>query len=421
MARGLFRLTVKEVSALKKEGRYCDGGGLYLCVREGGSRQWEFRFRWGGVRKVIGFGGLPDVSLATARDAAAVARGQIKSGIDPQEARRANKVRVETDVPTFGVLADEYLESVVSSFKNAAHRANWMRSLKVQAKPIRNKRVDQIDLDDVIATLKPYWISRPETGRKLRGRIEKIFDVARVRKHRTTENPAAWTGHLELMLPVQDKTKKHHKAVPWQAIPEFMAKLRKRYGVGAACLEYTILTAARTQESLFAEPGEVSADGVVWKVPETRMKRHVEHSVPLSRDALQVWKQNARADQKFVFRSQDGVSAMSENSMLAVLRDMNVDATVHGFRSSFRDWAGEATDYPRELAEMALSHVVGNEVELAYRRGQAVERRRQLMEDWAAYCRSWDGVSSSLPGVTVPGKRVAGDLARDDRVLAVGE
>ncbi len=407
------RLTLEKVAGLTKPGRYCDGGGLYLCVRNGGSRQWEFRFRWGKARKVVGLGGFPAVSLAAAREAAVTAREQLRSGVDPLDHRRTKMAEAEVHIPTFGVVADEYLATMEPSWKNRTHRANWRRSLKVQAKPLRSMRVDLIDSDDVVRTLMPYWQSRPETGRRLRGRVERILDVARAKKYRSDENPAAWTGHLQLRLPEQKGRRGHYKAVPWQAIPEFMASLRLRDGVVAACLEFTILTAGRSSETRFSETGEVGYDGRVWIVPAERMKRGVEHGVPLSRDALKLWKRYEHAERKIVFRASDG-EPMSENAMLAVIKDMKVDATVHGFRSSFRDWAGEATDYPRELAEMALSHVVGNEVELAYRRGQAIERRRQLMEDWAAYCRSWNGISGPVPLPRLaPAKSVP--RASDDR------
>ena len=377
------KLTARKVETAKP-GKYGDGEGLQLAVSASGARKWVLRFQWRGRPREMGLGAFPLVSLEHARDAAREARKLAKAGIDPIADNKREKA-----VPTFGELADTVAADLSEGFRNEKHKAQWKMTLTVYAKPLRAMSVDAIETADVLAVLKPLWTAKPETASRLRGRIEKVLNAAKAKGFRSGENPAAWRGHLENLLPKQSMlTRGHHAAMPYADVPTFINKLRERDATAALALEFTILTAARTGEALEADWSEFDLDANVWTVPAVRMKPGRVHRVPLSERAVEILRglEKERVS-RFVFPGQKADRPLSGMSMEMVLRRMKVEnATVHGFRSSFRDWAGNETPFPRDLAETALSHVIGDKAEQAYRRGDALEKRRALMEAWANYC-----------------------------------
>jgi integrase len=375
-----------------KPGRHADGGGLYLVIDKGGAKRWVFLFRWNGKLKEMGLGGLGSVKLARARELAAEARALIATGQNPIEVRRRSR-----PVPTFGESADNFIASMSSKWRNPKHRAQWVMTLTVYAKPLRALPVDAIETAHVLAVLKPIWTMKPETAARLRGRIERVLDAAKALGFRTGENPAAWRGNLANLLPhVQRLSRGHHAAMPYAEVPAFLARLRERPGVAGLALEFTVVTAARTGEVLGARWNEIDPDKDLWIVPASRMKGGREHRVPLSSRAREILARAAElgtsdAADAFVFPGQRPGRALSAMAMEMMLRRMKVaGVTVHGFRSAFRDWAGEETSVPREIAEAALAHVVGDETERAYRRGDALAKRRELMEQWEEHLRATD-------------------------------
>lgn len=386
MARAINRLTARTVASLKTPGRHADGGGLYLQVDASLAKRWVFVFQWHGQRKEMGLGSAVTVSLADARDAAATARKLVQGGTNPINARKTERAG-----ETFGDVADDVIASLLPSLTNARHQAQWRTSLETTAKALRAKRVDEVTTDDVLAVLRPIWTRTPETASRVRARIERVFDAARAKGLRSGENPARWRGHLDALLPKRHKlTRGHHAAMPFDAVPKFMTALRVRQAVAARALEFTILTAARTGETLGMRWCEVDEKEAVWTVPAARMKARVAHRVPLTPEALAVLAKvrplRAKAHDALVFPGQRG-GQLSQMSMMMLMRRMEQDAyTVHGFRSSFRDWAGDCTNFARELIEASLAHTVGNAVERAYRRSDAFAKRRRLMEAWAGYC-----------------------------------
>jgi integrase len=386
MARALHKLTARRVATLIEPGRHGDGGGLYLSISKDGRRRWIFLFRRQGKLREMGLGAARDVSLADARAKADAARKQVAESLDPIVERE----RVKVAVPTFGEAADSLITAIESQIRNAKHVAQWRMTLREYAAPLRNKPVDQISTEDVLAVLRPIWQTKAETASRLRGRIERVLDAAKAQGHRSGENPAAWRGHLALLLPKRHKLQRgHHAAMPFGEVPAFIAQLRIREAVAARALEFLILTAARTGEVLGATWEEFDPDAKVWTVPAQRMKAAREHRVPLSPRASDILVQMAefgRAPGKYVFPSTKLGRPLSVMAMDMLLRRLDQDVTVHGFRSSFRDWCGELSTFPREVAEAALAHVVGDATERAYRRGDALDKRRPLMEAWATYC-----------------------------------
>lgn len=389
MAKVLNRLSARGVEAIKTIGLHPDGGGLYLSTKNGG-RRWVFIFRWNGKRKDMGLGSARDVSLARARQLAEEARAALAAGVNPIDSRKRERSAARATQLTFGVFSETYIASVEAGWKNEVHRQQWRNSLRDHAKALKNMPIGEIDTDDVLAVLRPVWLDKPETASRVRGRIEKILDAAKVLGHRPRDsmNPAAWRGHLALLLPKQPKlTRGNHAALPFVDAPAFMQLLRQRPALSARCLEFTILTAARSGEALGATWGEIDLAKATWTVPAERMKAGVEHVVPLSEPATKLLKAiqptNAAPSSK-VFAV--GGAARSNMAMSMLLRRMGrQDITVHGFRSTFRDWAGDATDFPREVVEAALAHTIQNKAERAYRRGSAIEKRRALMIAWADY------------------------------------
>jgi integrase len=379
------RLTARKVETAKP-GIYLDGQGLRLIVGATGSRKWVFRFMRRGRSQEMGLGGA-NVSLAMARERAADARKMIVAGQNPIDGARLAKV----GRPTFGQVADDFLAAKQSEWRNAKHRAQWEMTLQRYAAPLRSRPVDEIDTTAVLEVLQPVWTSTPETASRLRGRIETVLDAARARgligQHEA--NPARWRGHLDKLLPKRQKlTRGHHAAMPFSDVPQFVASLRKRDAMAALALEFTILTAARTNEALGARWDEIDFKQGVWTVPAGRMKGGRVHRVALSGRALSVLKKlDAARTGEYVFPGGRPGKPLSGMAMEMILRRMKTDnVTVHGFRSSFRDWCGEVSTFPREVAEAALAHVSGDQTERAYRRGDALEKRHALMEAWASYC-----------------------------------
>jgi integrase len=376
-------LTARKVETAKP-GRYGDGANLYLVVSKTGARKWVLRFTWRGTPKEMGLGSATNVSLADARDRAANARRKIAQGINPIEARKR-----ASGIPTFGEVADDVCQSLSEGFRNEKHKAQWKSTLKSYAGPLRAKPVDTIGTDDVLAVLKPIWTVKPETASRVRGRIEKVLDAAKAKGFRNGENPARWRGHLDHLLPRRSKLARgHHAAMPYEDVAGFITKLRKREATAGLALELCILTAARSGEILGMQWSEIDFDKEVWTVPANRMKAGREHRVPLSPRVVAILRQLEELKAgEFVFPGQARNKPLSNMAMEMMLRRMNIqDATVHGFRSSFRDWAGNVSNFPREVVETALAHVVGDKAEQAYRRGDALEKRRKLMEAWSAYC-----------------------------------
>jgi integrase len=336
-----------------------------------------------GKRREMGLGAYPSVGLAKARTVAAACREAVADGRDPIAER---KVETPTE-PTFGECADRYIASMQDQWRNAKHQYQWRTTLGAYCEPIRATRVSQIGTDEVLAVLEPIWATKTETASRLRGRIERVLDFARARGWRSGENPARWRGHLQNILPSPKKAVTHLRAMPYAEVPEFLVRVRAAEAMAARCLEFTILTAARTGEALGATWAEIDLERAIWTVPGRRMKGGKEHRVPLSPRVIELLEAlRALRIGDLVFPGQRDGRPLSNMAMNMFLRRLKADVTVHGFRSAFRDWCGEETDFPREVAEQALAHIVGNEVERAYRRGDALSKRRELMEEWTKYC-----------------------------------
>ncbi len=400
MARKANRLTARTVATITKPGRHADGNGLYLIVDKSGAKRWAFIFRHKNpfgrknTLREMGLGGLSRVSLADARERAAECRRVLASGRNPIEVRREGDAALRSAGVTFGSFADELVESLKPGFRNARHAAQWEMTLRVYAAPLRPMRLDDIDTDDILSVLKPLWQSTPETASRLRGRIERVLDAAKARGLRGGENPARWRGHLNRILPVRQKiTRGHHAAMDYRDVPDFVGDLRALDGISARALEWTILTAARTGETLGMRWDEIDRENQIWTVPAARTKGGRTHRVPLTSRMLKILDEmEAIRSNSFVFPGQKRDCPLSSLALVMQLRRMKAEnATVHGFRSSFRDWAAEETSFPWEIAEAALAHVVGDATERAYRRGDALEKRRKLMQAWADYCMASSG------------------------------
>lgn len=379
-----------------KPGRYADGGGLHLLVKDSGARSWVYRFMLGGKSRDVGLGaaGLGGISLAAARDARDALRIKVKAGTDPLEERqrKAADAIAEAQIAkvagiTFKSVSEIYMESNWDSWRNDKHRHQWKSTMATYVYPvIGDLPVAEVGTTHVLQILEPMWRSKSETASRVRGRIETILDAAKARGYREGENPARWRGHIAQILPARARlTRGHHKAMPYESIPEFLAALQQREAIAALALEFTILTAARTGEVIGAKWDEIDLDKAVWTIPANRMKAGKEHRVPLSLRAVEILKSTRELRKEGLFPAVRG-GALSGMAMAMLLRRIGVDVTVHGFRSSFRDWCAECTGYAHEVAEMALAHTIDNKVERAYRRGDLFEKRRRLMDDWAAYC-----------------------------------
>ncbi|MDF2797314.1 MAG: integrase family protein [Devosia sp.] len=388
MARVSKRLSARAVATITEPGLHADGDGLYLVVDSRGSKRWSFIFQWQRKRTEMGLGRLSDVSLANAREAVIDARRLVREGVSPIHARKLAQSEREAPEHTFGSFADELVATMESGFRNAKHKAQWKMTLTVYAAPIRNLPLDAIGTHEVLACLTPLWTTKAETASRLRGRIERVLDAAKAKGLRTGENPARWRGHLDKLLPKRQKlTRGHHKALPYPEVPAFAARLRSLSSSSALALEWTILAACRSGETLGARLGEVDRDAKVWTIPADRMKAGRPHRVPITNRMLEILDAVGplRGDNPYLFPGSSVRRPLSSMALAMQLRRMKVEVTVHGFRSSFRDWVGEETDFASEIAEAALAHVVGDATERAYRRGDALERRRALMEAWGQY------------------------------------
>ncbi len=362
-------------------GRHGDGRGLFLYVKPSGARSWVLRYQVQGRRRDLGLGAYPDVTLAMARERATEARRLIAEGEDPIAKKRQAKPK------TFREAALELIESKRPGWKNAKHAAQWTSTLEAYVFPkIGQVQVAKVETADVIGALTPIWSEKPETANRVRQRMEAVLDYASALGIRTGDNPARWRGHLDHLLPKPKKVRavKHHPALPHAEIADFMEQLSTREGVAARALAFTILTAARSGETRGATWAEIDLEGKLWAVPANRMKAGKEHRIPLSEATLALIGER-RADDQFIFESEAKPGKpISDMSMTAVLRRMNrEDITVHGFRSTFRDWAGETTSFPREVIEAALAHGIKDKAEAAYARSDLFEKRRKLMEAWA--------------------------------------
>jgi len=407
MGRATNKLSAKFVERKDLEpGLYGDGGGLYLQVSPRGDQRevtkaWVFRFMIQGRARKMGLGEVGRIRLADARKKAYAAYLRVKDGIDPIEERNARKAALATEkakAMTFSDCAKGYIDAHQSGWKSRKHAKQWERTLETYAYPlIGSLPVTTVDEAHIIKILQPIWTSKTETASRVRGRIEKVLDRAKVLKLRTGENPARWTGHLDQLLPkrAQVAPVEHHAALPYADLPSFMAKLRERDSISARALEFTILTGARTGDTIGAQWVEIDSREMLWTVPAARLKgkkggRKRDHFVPLSDRALAILADLPR-EGAYVFPGGKVDKGLSNMAMAESLKEMGYSAevaTVHGFRSTFKDWCSEQTGYPNEMSEMALSHTVSDKVEAAYRRGDMREKRRRLMQDWADYCAS---------------------------------
>jgi integrase len=406
MARRVGKLTALKVGRALPAGMYADGAGLYLQVTGTGAKSWIYRYSIRGKAREMGLGSLSAVSVADARTRAAACRALRQDGVDPIEARKADRAQAALDdakAITFKEAAQRYIAAHRAGWKNPKHAPLWENTLAAYAEPVIGKiSVQAVDTGLVLKVLEPIWRIKPETAGRVRGRIEVILDWAKSRGLRQGENPARWRGHLQYQLPARSKVRrvKHHPALPYAELPGFMAELREQEGVGARALEFTVLTAARTGEIIGAKGNEANTAEKLWTVPAERMKAGKEHRVPLSGRALTILRDVTAlqtGDDAFIFGRGKLGKPLSNMTMAAVLRRMGyANVTVHGFRSTFRDWAAERTNFPNEVVEMALAHAVSNRVEAAYRRGDLFEKRRRLMAEWSTFCNTPTAASATV-------------------------
>ncbi|MBX8826261.1 site-specific integrase [Ochrobactrum sp. SFR4] len=403
MTRTINKLSAAKVAKETSPGLYGDGGGLWLQVtkstaktaKEGYvNKSWLFRYMLLGKARYMGLGNLNTFSLSEARERARRARQLVADGIDPVEARRAKKAEIQADKAkrvTFSEAAKKYIAAHRAGWKNEKHAVQWQSTIDTYAaRVIGDLRVEDVEIGHIIKVLEPIWTIKAETASRLRGRIESILDWATVRGFRKGENPARWRGHLDKLLPARSKVAKvkHQPALSYTALPDFMKRLRNMDSISARALEFTILTAARTGETIGARRSEIDMSAKIWTIPPERMKSGREHRVPLTDRAIEIIQMmpSEGYGDSFVFPGARKGKGLSNMAMLELLKGVEESVTVHGFRSSFRDWAGEKTNFPRDLAEVALAHVLADKTEAAYRRGDALERRRRLMLAWERYC-----------------------------------
>lgn len=410
-------LTPVAVSKKAKPGRYADGGGLYLQVSPSKTKAWLFRFMLAGRAREMGLGPVDIVTLAEARETARGCRKLLLAGIDPIEARREEKLKsraATAKLITFRQCAEKYIAAHEASWRNDKHRQQWKSTLETYAYPtIGDLAVAEVNTALVVGIVEPLWNSKPETAGRVRGRVESVLDWAKVREYRDGENPARWKGHLDQLLPKRSKVARirHHPALPYSDLPNFMEELRARPGLTARALEFTILTIARTGAAIGATRDEVDVEGRVWTVPPERTGAKITgdapkpRRVPLSDRAVAILKGLPREyGNPHVFIGAKAGQPLSNMAMLELMREMRPGFVPHGFRSTFKDWCSETTNYPNEVSEAALWHVVADKVEAAYRRGELFEKRRRLMTEWARYCESKPRSKSS---VTTIGRRDA--------------
>jgi integrase len=418
LSNALTPLTVKNA----KPGRYADGGGLQLLVKEPsaeavknakpgtpavGARAWVYRYMLKGRSRDMGLGpaaGPGAVALTKARDLADDLRKLVKAGIDPLDLREQSAAEAAAAAQaatiagiTFKSVAETYIGSNEASWRTETHRQQWRNTLASYVYPVIGELpVADIGTAHVLTILEPIWQGKPETASRIRGRIETVLDAAKARGYRDGENPARWRGHIQQILPARSRLSRgHHKAMSYEALPAFVAQLREREAMAALALEFVILTASRTSEVLGATWSEIDLEKAIWTIPANRMKAGKEHRVPLSPRVVEILEHVKPLNKLNLFPSDEG-SKLSTMAMAMLLRRMKQDCTVHGFRSAFRDWAAECTGFSHEVCEMALAHVIGNKAEAAYRRGDLFEKRRKLMEAWATRCSTIDAAGDNV-------------------------
>jgi len=381
-------------------GLYADGNGLYLQVSSFNTKAWIFRFMLSGRARKMGLGDLEQVSLKDARKLAQAQRLIVIEGRDPIEERKARKLALVAEreaqkakATTFKQAAEAYIKANQAGWKSAKHASQWEATLETYAYPtIGSLPVALVDRNHVMKILEPIWTTKTETASRVRGRIEKILDRAKAMGLRDGENPARWTGHLDQLLPRKSQVApvEHFAALPYKQLPAFMAKLRKRDGISARALEFTILNITRTANTIGAKWSQIDASEKTWTIPGELMKgkkgkRRPDHVIPLSDRSLAILADLPR-EGEFIFPGAKEGAGLSNMAMAETLKEMGVDVTVHGFRSTFKDWASEQTAYANELTEMAMAHIISDKVQAAYRRGDMREKRVRLMQDWADYC-----------------------------------
>jgi integrase len=394
MTRPIHKLSARTVATASKPSRYSDGGGLYLAVSKDRKR-WVFRFVKDGRIREMGLGPASTVSLAEARKKAARARHEVADGNDPIECRKAAS-KAPAGRQTFSQCAEALIAAKRSEWRSKVHAGQWRTTLETYCTQLWDMPVDEIDTAAVLSVLTPLWARVPETASRVRGRIENVLDAAHAHGliPQTLANPARWKGHLAHLLPKRGKlTRGHYPAIQYSEIPDFLARLREHESIAVFALEFTILTAARSGEVLGARWSEIDLTTKVWEIPAHRMKAGVAHRVPLCDRALSILEQLSQlGTNDFVFPGRRYGQPLSHSALEITLRKVNGGgASVHGMRSAFRDWAGNETNFPRELAEGALAHRTGDAVEQAYRRGDALEKRRQLMAAWDGFCATTPG------------------------------
>lgn len=402
-------LTAKQID-FAKPGTHPDGNGLYLRVKDSGAKSWMFRYQINGVRKTLGLGGLAELPPLAARAKALEYTDMARSGIDPREeldrlevAKAEQEALERAEKTTFRMVAKEYIEAHRAGWRNAKHGDQWTNTLASYTYPIiGDKPVADVTTEDVLRILQPIWTAKTETASRVRSRLELVLSYAKAKKLRRGENPAAWRGHLDMLLPPPKRVKAvaHHPALAYQRMPEFLLALRKVSGIGARALEFAILTATRSGEVRLATWNEIDLDARLWTIPKGRMKAGKEHCVPLSESTVKLLAELPRFDGvEHVFPGVRDKKPLSDMTLSAVIRRMNEGeapkwvepvtgepVVPHGFRSTFRDWAGETTSFPREVVEHALAHQLADKAEAAYARGTLLEKRRKLMEAWGKWC-----------------------------------
>ncbi|HDR9868711.1 TPA: site-specific integrase [Burkholderia cenocepacia] len=407
--RQLHRLSALRVAKAVNPGHYSDGGGLYMQIADSGARSWVFRFKLDGRVREMGLGPLSRVSLGEARKLAIGYREMVGNQIDPILARREEQRRRQLDISvdanvTFREAAEAFIRAREPEWRNRKHVQQWGNTLETYAYPvIGDVRVRDIDTAMIVRILQPIWTKKAETARRVRGRIKAILDAETVMGHRTGGNPARYVDHLQLVLPRSKKRSqiKHHPALPWEDLPTFVRELELRPRRAARVLHLLILTATRTNEARFARVDEFDLDSRVWSIPGDRTKSGRPLRVPLCERAVEVVRAALpKAKYGYLFPGCTEGRPLSNMAMLALLKRMSyLGITVHGFRSTFRDWVAECTDYPDSLAEEALAHIITSQTIAAYRRRDQLERRRLMMEDWGAYCSSARTLEASMAPV----------------------
>jgi integrase len=394
--RRVGKLSPLGVSREKRQGYHSDGAGLYLLIGRTGAKSWVFRYRISGRLREMGLGPLHTVSLAEAREKARACRNLRLDGADPIETKRAARQQLQLEAAkamSFADCAKAYIKTHSAGWKNSKHAAQWSSTLETYVYPaLGSLPVQVIDVGLVMKVIEPIWSTKPETASRVRGRVESVLDWATARGYRQGENPARWRGHLENLLPKKTKVRRveHHAALPYDELAEFMGELRQQEGIAARALEFTILAASRTSETLGSEWPEVNFGERLWTIPASRMKAGKEHRVPLCDRAVEILEEmQALRQGAFIFPGGKARRPLSNMAFLMLLRRMGRgDLTAHGFRSTFSDWAAEQTNFPPEVREMALAHAVSDKVEAAYRRGDLFAKRRQVMDAWANFATS---------------------------------